>query len=30
MLPVAVGEYKVTAQAKIAGEKINARFSFKQ
>lgn len=27
---VAVGEYKVTAQAEIAGEKVNARFTFKQ
>jgi hypothetical protein len=27
---VAAGEYKVIAQAEIAGEKINARFSFKQ
>lgn len=27
---VAAGEYKVTAQAEIAGEKVNARFNFKQ
>jgi hypothetical protein len=27
---VAAGEYKVTAQAEIVGEKVNARFSFKQ
>lgn len=27
---VAAGEYKVTAQAEIAGEKVNARFTFKQ
>ena len=27
---VVAGEYKVTAQAEIAGEKVNARFNFKQ
>ena len=27
---VAAGDYKVTAQAEIAGEKVNARFNFKQ
>jgi hypothetical protein len=27
---VAAGDYKLTAQAEIAGEKVNARFNFKQ